>query len=371
MRGPRRHFTHSRVLAWVFFDRTATLLSRRRTVAKSVVQHLRQVRDEIHADVCANGLDSQRGVFTQYYGGRDLDAALLLIPALGFLPGDDKRVIATVEAVQRELFTPEGLVHRYPTHDRDDMNVDGLRGHEGAFLPCSFWLADALTAIGRTDEAANSSTGSSCCPTTWDCSPRSTHRQKTANSATSHRASASWPSRTPAWPRPRPPRCPPSAPAPLATTSPIGCHQHSQVRRRSGGQHGDQHHRRRARLGRRPWSSSSSPSGTWGFPSADTTPRRRRTGCGRRPPDRRSQRIVRSPVTTPTSTVIAPPGPAVGSSSHITGSIVGISVRLTAAETACSCGRCGGGRHGLPAAAGGRSGAGTEQRDHRHAPASS
>ncbi|MDH6709198.1 GH15 family glucan-1,4-alpha-glucosidase [Kitasatospora sp. MAA19] len=153
VRGRRRHFTHSRLMCWVFFDRAATLLARRRTVDPAVVRHLREVRDEIHADVCANGLDPQRGVFTQYYGGRDLDAALLLIPAVGFLPGDDKRVIATVEAVQRELTTRDGLVHRYPTHDRDGANVDGLTGHEGAFLPCSFWLADALAAIGRPDEA--------------------------------------------------------------------------------------------------------------------------------------------------------------------------------------------------------------------------
>ncbi|MFJ7244545.1 glycoside hydrolase family 15 protein [Kitasatospora sp. NPDC098652] len=153
VRGPRRHFTHSKVLCWVFFDRAATLLARRRTVSKAMVRHLQQVRDEIHADVCENGLDPERGVFTQYYGGQDLDAALLLIPVLGFLPGDDKRVIATVEAVQRELSTPEGLVHRYLTHDREGVNVDGLAGREGAFLPCAFWLSDALAAIGRTGEA--------------------------------------------------------------------------------------------------------------------------------------------------------------------------------------------------------------------------
>ncbi|MFJ7281112.1 glycoside hydrolase family 15 protein, partial [Kitasatospora sp. NPDC098663] len=90
--------------------------------------------------------------FTQYYGSRDLDASLLLIPVVGFLPGDDKRVIRTVEAVQRELASPDGLVHRYPTGGRR-ANVDGLTGHEGAFLACSFWLVDALGAIGQGREA--------------------------------------------------------------------------------------------------------------------------------------------------------------------------------------------------------------------------
>ncbi|MFJ7279764.1 glycoside hydrolase family 15 protein [Kitasatospora sp. NPDC098663] len=151
VRGPRRHFTHSKVMSWVFFDRAATLLARRRGTGLAVAR-LRAVREEIHADVCAHGIDPERGVFTQYYGSRDLDASLLLIPVVGFLPGDDKRVIATVEAVQRELATPDGLVLRYRTGEGAE-NVDGLRGHEGAFLACSFWLADALTMIGRDQEA--------------------------------------------------------------------------------------------------------------------------------------------------------------------------------------------------------------------------
>ncbi|MFF2611713.1 glycoside hydrolase family 15 protein [Kitasatospora sp. NPDC058046] len=154
VRGPRRHFTHSKILAWVFFDRLVTLLERRTPVDSERLEHLRAVREEIHADVCARGLDPQRGAFTQYYGGEDLDASLLLIPALGFLPGDDKRVIATVEAVQREQATPDGLVHRYLTHAASGANVDGLAGREGAFLPCAFWLADALHAIGYRDAAS-------------------------------------------------------------------------------------------------------------------------------------------------------------------------------------------------------------------------
>ncbi|MFD5434732.1 glycoside hydrolase family 15 protein [Kitasatospora sp. NPDC127067] len=153
IRGPRRHFVHSKVMAWVFMDRTITLLSRRGRSHEHVLARLRKARAEIHDDVCANGYDPRRNTFTQYYGGEDLDAALLVIPLVGFLPSDDKRVIGTVEAVQRELSTAEGLVRRYPTHTARDANVDGLEGHEGAFLLCSFWLVRALHALGRTEEA--------------------------------------------------------------------------------------------------------------------------------------------------------------------------------------------------------------------------
>ncbi|MFJ1931586.1 glycoside hydrolase family 15 protein [Kitasatospora sp. NPDC088160] len=156
VRGPRRHFTHSKVMSWVFFDRAATLLARRPGTGRAVAR-LRAMREEIHTDVCAHGVDPERGVFTQYYGSRELDASLLLIPAVGFLPADDKRVIATVEAIQRELSTEDGFVLRYPTHDDRSgdhvANVDGLSGHEGAFLACSFWLADGLAMIGRLQEA--------------------------------------------------------------------------------------------------------------------------------------------------------------------------------------------------------------------------
>jgi GH15 family glucan-1,4-alpha-glucosidase len=109
------------------------------------------MRDEIHTEVCREGYDADRGTFTQYYGSRELDASLLLIPAMGFLPGDDERVRGTVEAVQREL-TEDGLVYRYATGTAEG-TVDGLPGKEGAFLPCSFWLADALAAMGRHAEA--------------------------------------------------------------------------------------------------------------------------------------------------------------------------------------------------------------------------
>ncbi len=154
VRGPRRHFTHSKVLAWVFFDRLVTLLARRADTEESTLHRLRVVREEIHADVCAHGFDSERGTFTQYYGGTDVDASLLLIPILGFLTADDKRVIGTVETVQRELAAPSsGFVLRYPTHSNAGQNVDGLTGREGAFLACSFWLVTALTLIDCPDEA--------------------------------------------------------------------------------------------------------------------------------------------------------------------------------------------------------------------------
>ena len=106
-----------------------------------------------HDFVCERGFDTERNTFTQSYGSRELDASLLLIPQMGFLPPDDKRVIGTIEAIQRELMTPDGFVLRYPTHDDQGNNVDGLSGHEGAFLACSFWLADDLAMIGRVDEA--------------------------------------------------------------------------------------------------------------------------------------------------------------------------------------------------------------------------
>jgi GH15 family glucan-1,4-alpha-glucosidase len=136
-------------MAWVAFDRAV------RTVEEDglegPVERWRALRDEIHREVCAKGFDAERNTFTQSYGSRELDAALLLIPRVGFLPPDDPRVIGTVEAVQREL-TTDGFVERYATGD-DEHGVDGLPGREGAFLACSFWLAGALQQIGRTKEA--------------------------------------------------------------------------------------------------------------------------------------------------------------------------------------------------------------------------
>ncbi|MGW0184642.1 glycoside hydrolase family 15 protein [Streptomyces sp. NPDC003362] len=150
IRGPRRHFVHSKVMAWVAVDRTVKLLET--TGTDGPLDRWRLLRDEIHQDVCARGYDPDRNTFTQSYGSEELDAALLLIPQVGFLPPDDKRVIGTIEAIQRELLTPDGFVLRYPTSG-GEAGVDGLPGDEGAFLACSFWLADDLALIGRIEEA--------------------------------------------------------------------------------------------------------------------------------------------------------------------------------------------------------------------------
>ncbi|MFC8587467.1 glycoside hydrolase family 15 protein [Streptomyces sp. NPDC057217] len=150
VRGPRRHFVHSKVMAWVAVDRTIKLIES--GDANGPLERWRELRDEIHRDVCEKGYDKERNTFTQSYGSKELDASLLLIPQMGFLPPDDKRVIGTIEAIQRELSTEDGFVLRYPTAG-EEAGVDGLEGDEGAFLACSFWLADDLAMIGRVDEA--------------------------------------------------------------------------------------------------------------------------------------------------------------------------------------------------------------------------
>ncbi|MBO8203105.1 glycoside hydrolase family 15 protein [Streptomyces smyrnaeus] len=156
VRGPRRHFVHSKVMAWVAVDRTVKLIES--GDVDGPLERWRALRDEIHRQVCEKGYDKERNTFTQSYGSKELDASLLLIPQMGFLPPDDKRVIGTIEAIQRELTTEDGFVLRYPTSseggaDGAAENVDGLEGEEGAFLACSFWLADDLAMIGRVDEA--------------------------------------------------------------------------------------------------------------------------------------------------------------------------------------------------------------------------
>ncbi|PJE95175.1 glucoamylase [Streptomyces carminius] len=150
VRGPRRHFVHSKVMAWVAVDRTIRLIESGE--AHGPLERWRELRDTIHRDVCEKGYDPERNTFTQSYGSTELDAALLLIPQVGFLPPDDKRVIGTIEAIQRELSTPDGFVMRYPTAGEQE-GLDGLEGDEGAFLACSFWLADDLAMIGRVEEA--------------------------------------------------------------------------------------------------------------------------------------------------------------------------------------------------------------------------
>jgi GH15 family glucan-1,4-alpha-glucosidase len=146
VRGPRRHFVHSKVMAWVAFDRAAQAVER--FGRSGDADRFKRVREEIHREVCEQGWDAERGTFTQSYGSKALDAATLLIPRSGFLPGDDARVVGTIKAVQRELLH-DGFVLRYPTDQADD----GLPPGEGAFLPCSFWLADALAMAGRRDQA--------------------------------------------------------------------------------------------------------------------------------------------------------------------------------------------------------------------------
>ena len=148
VRGPRRHFVHSKVMAWVAADRTVRTLEENPDLPGDA-DRWRAMRDEVHREVCERGYDPERNTFTQSYGSRELDAALLLIPRLGFLPADDPRVVGTVDAVRAEL-TRDGFVHRY---DSDHTAVDGLPGSEGSFLVCSFWLADALYMTGRTKEA--------------------------------------------------------------------------------------------------------------------------------------------------------------------------------------------------------------------------
>jgi GH15 family glucan-1,4-alpha-glucosidase len=146
VRGPRRHFTHSKIMAWVAFDRAVK--DAERYTLDGPVEDWKRTRDQIHAQVCSQGLDAQRHCFVQYYGDNHLDASLLLIPQVGFLPASDPRVRATIDAVQREL-THDGLVQRYAT----ETGVDNLPAGEGTFLACSFWLADALALSGRYDEA--------------------------------------------------------------------------------------------------------------------------------------------------------------------------------------------------------------------------
>ena len=149
VRGPNRHFTHSKVMAWVAFDRA--LRTTENWGREGPVDRWRSIRDEIHADVCANGFDPALRSFVQSYGSKRLDASLLLIPLVGFLPAGDDRVVGTIEAIGRVL-SWDGLIMRYEA-DEENMHVDGLPPGEGAFLPCSFWYAADLALLGRTEEA--------------------------------------------------------------------------------------------------------------------------------------------------------------------------------------------------------------------------
>ncbi|WP_055491573.1 glycoside hydrolase family 15 protein [Streptomyces sp. TP-A0356] len=148
VRGQRRHFVYSKVMAWVAADRAVRVLESDPGLEGNL-EGWRAMRDEVHREVCERGYDAERNTFTQYYGSRTLDASLLLIPRVGFLPPDDPRVTGTIDAVREEL-AYDGFLRRYST---DGSDVDPLPGSEGAFLVCSFWLAQALHLTGRTEEA--------------------------------------------------------------------------------------------------------------------------------------------------------------------------------------------------------------------------
>jgi GH15 family glucan-1,4-alpha-glucosidase len=149
VRGPRRHFTHSKVMAWVAVDRAVKTLEEWPGL-EGPLEEWRVLRHKIFTEVCEKGYNKEVGAFTQYYGSDQLDASVLMIPLVGFLPATDPRVVSTVEAVEKGL-VEGGFVLRYRT--ADDGSVDGLSGREGAFLACSFWLVDCLHMIGRTKDA--------------------------------------------------------------------------------------------------------------------------------------------------------------------------------------------------------------------------
>ena len=149
IRSAPRHFTHSKVMAWVSFDRNAGVLAKSDDPEdRERGRHYREVADQIHADVCANGYDAALGSFVQTYGGQEMDASLLQIALTGFLPVDDPRVTGTVTRIEQSLMK-DGLLLRYDS----ERSTDGVSGSEGTFLVCSFWLADVYVLQGRDDEA--------------------------------------------------------------------------------------------------------------------------------------------------------------------------------------------------------------------------
>jgi GH15 family glucan-1,4-alpha-glucosidase len=146
VRGPARHFTHSKVMAWVAFDRAVRYHDE--FGREGPVERWRELRDEIHEEVCRRSWNEQKQAFAQSYDSDELDASVLLMPLTSFLPATDERIVSTVDAIRREL-TVDGLLLRYRSHEVED----GLPPGEGVFLPCSFWLADVLALQGRFDEA--------------------------------------------------------------------------------------------------------------------------------------------------------------------------------------------------------------------------
>lgn len=146
IRGPRRHFTHSKVMAWVALDRAVKAIEQHGLTGP--LERWRECRDAIHRRVCSEGYDAKRGTFVQYFGADEVDASLLMLPLVGFLPPNDPRLLGTVRAVEDDL-SRDGLVLRY----RPRASLDGLEPREGVFLPCSFWLVDNYVLQGRLAEA--------------------------------------------------------------------------------------------------------------------------------------------------------------------------------------------------------------------------
>ena len=149
VRGGRKNFTHSKMMAWVAFDCAVKLVEECGCAAGKHHGRWRKVREQIHAEVCERGYNSKRKAFTQYYGSDALDASLLTMPLVGFLPATDQRVRNTVEAIERELME-DGFVLRYRP---EECGVDGLPGREGVFIPCSFWLVACWHLLDRKKEA--------------------------------------------------------------------------------------------------------------------------------------------------------------------------------------------------------------------------
>ena len=149
VRGGPRHFTHSKVMAWVAFDRAVKLVESCSCAANDHLERWKKLRDKIHREVCRRGYNKKKKAFTQYYGSDAMDASILMLPLVGFLPANDERVVSTIAAVERDLFK-DGFVLRYRPEEK---KIDGLPGNEGVFLPCSFWLADCYHLIGRKKDA--------------------------------------------------------------------------------------------------------------------------------------------------------------------------------------------------------------------------
>src|SRR5262249_28312899 len=146
VRSKPEHFTHSKVMAWLAFDRAIKSVEAFRLPGP--VDRWRELRQEIHDDICRSGFDAELGSFVRAYGAKELDASLLMLPVVGFLPADDPRMLGTVKAIEQRLVV-DGLVRRYDT----TQSADGLPVGEGVFIACSFWLVDAYVLLGRHDDA--------------------------------------------------------------------------------------------------------------------------------------------------------------------------------------------------------------------------